>query len=264
MLLLNHHPPPPPGDCDINPTSPECLIKYIPLAITGIALLAMMVAIIVLWRKLGSMGAVASAAGGVVSKGFAEVKHTILGGGGKKKGAVLAKLHVMVARRDLEGVEVKIYTNKTSIGRDPRLCDVLLYDEDEVSSVSGVHCTIQYDRGQFLITDDNSSNGTEVNGNPLSANSPQILKDGDVIVLGDIFHRGAKFRFEIVADVSQLEQNGSQSIVDPAPGSGTYGGETILDLGEDDGNHDTMYGDQYNNFLDSPPNNETDWLKGLE
>ncbi len=260
----------PEDPCDKDPRSPECLIKYIPIVITGIALVAMMIAIIVLWRKLGSIGAVADAAGSAVNKGFAGVKHTILGGGGKKKGVVLAKLYVIVARRDLEGGEVKIYANKTSIGRDPRLCDILLYDEDEVSSVSGVHCTIQYDMGQFLITDDNSSNGTEINGTPLPANNPKVLNDGDEIILGDMFHRGAKFRFDIVA-TPEPENNTPPPEIKSSNDEDVYGGETILDWGGsddvddsgyDDDNQDTMFGDEHHDFNKS--GNETNWLEGLE
>jgi predicted component of type VI protein secretion system len=226
------------------------------------------------WRKMGSLGAVAGAAGGAISGGgkrLVEVGKTMLGGGGKKNGTVLAKLHIITARRDLEGKDFKIYTNKTTIGRDPRLCDVMLYEEDEESSVSGAHCTIQYDRGRFIITDDNSSNGTEINGVPLPANSPQVLTDGDEIVLGDLFYRGAKFRFEIVDKTPPVDYANTPFNAGNSEG---YAGETILDLhgseedvsdmAFDEANQDTMFGDEHHNFFDEPLNKETDWLDGLE
>jgi len=272
-------PPPPPSPCETDPRSMDCITdvatENAPWIIVGLLFLTIIVMGIVFWIKLGSLGAVAGVAGGAISDGkkrLVEVGKTMLGGGGKKSGTVLAKLHILTARRDLEGKEFKIYTNKTTIGRDPRLCDVMLYEEDEESSVSGAHCTIQYDRGHFIITDDNSSNGTEVNGDVLPANSPQTLNDGDEVVLGDLFYRGAKFCFEIVVTAPPLED--MHTPFDAGTDEEGYGGETILDLSGseddvpnmtfDDDNQDTMFGDEHHNFLDEPPNNETSWLDGLE
>ncbi len=265
-------PTPTPSACEIDSKSMPCVtavvIDYAPWIIVGLLFLTIIVMGVFFWIKLGSLGAVAGVAGGAISDGrkrLVEVGKTMLGGGGRSSGTVLAKLHVSVARGDLEGREVKIYTNRTTIGRDPRLCDVLLYNEDEVSSISGVHCTIQYDMGNFLITDDNSSNGTEVNGEALLANNPRRLNDGDEIVLGDIFHRGAKFRFEIMEEASQFEQEANEpSDAEPLNNEEVYGGKTILDMGDSDDNHDTFYSDGFDDFADDAPNNETDWLGDLE
>ena len=79
------------------------------------------------------------------------------------------------------------------------MTDVQLYHLDDESSVSSLHCTIFYEQGKFYITDDNSTNGTHVNGKRLDANEPFELPDGAEIVLGDIYREGAKLRFEVAA-----------------------------------------------------------------
>ncbi len=245
--------------CSHNPRSTACVMTYAPW---GIAIIMGVVVVVMgaIYRRQAA--AMLGAAGGNLRERVAEVRKTLLGGAVKGK-VVLAKLQVMVARKDLEGEEVKIYTNKTTIGRSPKLCDVLLYEEDEISSVSGVHCTIQYDRGKFLITDDNSANGTVVNGELLPPNSPRILNHGDEIVLGDLFHRGAKLRFEIVETPHKPSEGAvSSEAPSPEPASTGEGTETILELGEED--YGTLYGDAYDNPADAPPTKDVDWLNDLE
>jgi predicted component of type VI protein secretion system len=74
---------------------------------------------------------------------------------------------------------------------------VQLYNQDEPSSVSSLHCTIFYEQNKFYLTDDNSTNGTFVNGQRLAPNEPFELQSGAEIVLGDLYRQGAKLRFEI-------------------------------------------------------------------
>jgi hypothetical protein len=122
--------------------------------------------------------------------------------GGQAMGAkAIAKVDIEVARKELVGETIDLYANRTTFGRNPTMCDVQLYDQDEKSSVSGLHCTIQYDQAQrkFFLTDDNSSNGTFVNGTRLRPNMPHQLQDDTVIILGSIGRRGAKIRFHTVA-----------------------------------------------------------------
>ncbi len=125
---------------------------------------------------------------------------TFIGGGRRKNQKPLARLLILVARRELIDMEVDIQGNTTRLGRNPKLCDIQLMNEDDISTVSGLHCTIQYDtkKNTFMITDDNSANGTYVNGSLLAANEPHILQDGDEIVMGELIRRGVKVRFSIV------------------------------------------------------------------
>jgi pSer/pThr/pTyr-binding forkhead associated (FHA) protein len=109
----------------------------------------------------------------------------------------LAYLLVLTGREDLIGQNIPLYNEITTIGRDPQLTDIQLYHPHELSSISGQHCTIQVDHGLFLIIDNNSANGTFVNGAALMPDMPHQLQDGDEIVLGDKAQRGAQLRFEV-------------------------------------------------------------------
>ncbi|MEW5987102.1 MAG: FHA domain-containing protein [Chloroflexota bacterium] len=216
--------------CDVNPRSQECIIynvrTYAPWGV--VAILG-----VVLFFTRRQVGRLASAAGAAVKEGVAEVRKTILGGAGAR-GKVLAKLHVEVARKDLVGVTIEIKSNRTTLGRNPKLSDVSLYDEDDISTVSGDHCTIQFDKrlGKFFITDNNSTAGTEVNSVLLEPNQPRELNTDDVIVLGDLYRRGAKVRFEIVEAAAVAGEVPPETLLAGEnmgyPSQPTPGGETIL------------------------------------
>ena len=166
------------------------------------------------------------------------------GGRGGRGQMLLAKLHILQARKDLIGQEIPIYVHTITLGRNPKLVDIQLYDEDDNSTVSGQHCTLQYEKSRdaFLLTDHNSSAGTQVNGRPIQPNDPVALNDGDEIMLGEVFRRGAKLRFERVKSVEKPDAATSglgvqKTILDDAwlaapPGEGS---NTIIDLGNDFG-----------------------------
>lgn len=71
-------------------------------------------------------------------------------------------------------------TDKIEIGRGEQ-CQVLIQDD---TSVSLRHCEILWNEGSLCLRDLNSSNGTGVNGVPISG--PHNLKPGDVIELGRV------------------------------------------------------------------------------
>jgi hypothetical protein len=75
------------------------------------------------------------------------------------------------ARLPLEPVSV--------IGRHPQ-CTIRLDD----SFVSTEHAQLTWDKGRWWISDLGSTNGTRVNGQPVTA--PTGLRYGDVIELGDV------------------------------------------------------------------------------
>jgi hypothetical protein len=277
VVLPTQTPPPPPTPVVINQdpcaggdASPECLqnrtLSYAPWGIVVVLLIALLV-----YRR--RLLAVAGAAGGALRERAADVRHTVLGGSGRRGGSVLAVLRVEIARPDLQGKEIKIYTKRTTIGRNPKLSDVQLYDEDEVSSVSGQHCTIQFDRGRFVITDDNSANGTEVNGRKLSPNSPHMLNHGDEIVLGDLFRRGAKLRFAMakpaVAHGSAAQASATIIDDDFKPASVQRSSETEVEIGSEtvvgfsEDAEDTMFSDRPV-IPDRRDDNDDDWLNDLE
>ncbi|MCA9994780.1 MAG: FHA domain-containing protein [Anaerolineales bacterium] len=267
--------------CEENPDDPSCTtsvpkqISLIPWIVAG-TLGVLLLAVTLFYRR--RVAALAGNAGRAIRERAADVRKTILGGGSVRGKNVLAKLHVVNARRDLVGGEIKIYTTTTTLGRNPKLCDIQLYDEDDNSSVSGQHCTIVYDRGRFTLTDDNSANGTEINGQAIPPNEPTPLPDGAEIVLGDLFRRGAKLRFEMV----QAAADGATGAAYSTPGAaapfpampvdeGSWGDVTIVD-NDLNPSRETLYDmDGEDIFTDNssfgefnPPKKDNDWLSELE
>lgn len=260
--------PPTPVPPIVPPTKPEeDSTQLIPWIITG-TLGVLLLAVILFYRR--RVAALAGNAGRAIRERAADVRKTILGGGSVRGKNVLAKLHVINARRDLVGGEIKIYTSNTTLGRNPKLCDIQLYDEDDNSSVSGQHCTIIYDRGRFTLTDDNSANGTEINGHPIPPNEPTPLPDGAEIVLGDLFRRGAKLRFEVVQVAAEASPAAAVPFAAGPLDEGSWGDVTILD-NDLNPSRDTLYDvdgeDPFmgDTFGDLPsPKKSDDWLSDLE
>jgi len=122
----------------------------------------------------------------------------------------LAKLHIEIARPELEGEVVDMFNQKLTLGRDPQQCDVVLYPLQQESSVSRSHCTIQYDQGRFVITH-HSNSITSVNNRRIRSGSPVPLNNGDVIVLGQIAVKGARLRFERLGEDAGTEDEPVES-----------------------------------------------------
>jgi VWFA-related protein len=69
-----------------------------------------------------------------------------------------------------------------TIGRGRSVTNHLSLDED--TSVSRRHAVITFENGQFLLSDEGSSNGTVVDGNRILPNTPTPLVDGTRIMFG--------------------------------------------------------------------------------
>lgn len=132
-----------------------------------------------------------------------EPDHTlIVGSPAKRKG--LGTLTVLAGPKAMIGEGIGLTKPVTLIGRSPDKADVVFY-VDESSSVSRIHCTLQLDGMNFVLTDNGSSNGTKVNGVALNPNDPTMLRDGDEIVLGDLGRLGVKLRFNLPVEKSESD-----------------------------------------------------------
>ena len=116
----------------------------------------------------------------------------IVGAPGGGKGA--ATLTVMEGPSGVVGESYPLVKPITVIGRNPARCDIVFYPNQD-SSMSRIHCTIQQNGKFYQLTDNNSSNGTRVNGTVINPNEPVQLRDNDEIVLGDLAKLGVKLRF---------------------------------------------------------------------
>jgi hypothetical protein len=226
-------PQPPPDPCLENSWSWACFTHFYANNISPWTNLILAVAVIILaiitYMNRSRVGQAAVQVGDKISEGVAIVTKTLVGGGGRKNRKVLARLTVDVGRRELVGEDIDVYTQQTRLGRNPKLCDIQLVDEDDISTVSGLHCTIQYDPAQdsFFLTDDNSANGTLLNGELLEANEPYVLSGGDTIILGEIARRGAKVRFYIPESVAEAAPVSIKTEVDSG---GDSADDTIYDV----------------------------------
>lgn len=254
------------GDiCAADPNSPECQQARLPLYLLAALGVALLIAIAMMFRYSAQVKEAVKHPSEAIRKIGAEVRKTILGGRGGRGKKVIAQFEVLQARKDLVGNTVKIYTHTTTLGRNPKLCDIQLYDEDESSSVSGQHCTIQYDRGTFFIIDNNSANGTEVDGQAIGPDIPVELKDGAEVILGDVFRRGAKLKFIIVqpetppiADRTMLEDDLQLPATKPADDN-----KTMLDKDGEE-SPETFYDMPRPDFSKKRKESDKDWLNDLE
>ncbi len=100
------------------------------------------------------------------------------------------------------GRHIEIREQRVTIGRSPKQASIQLYNVDETSSVSRLHCTLEFHKTLkcFLITDEGSSSGTKVEGRSIAAHKGHSLKDGDLIELGMLDKLGAAIRFRTTYD----------------------------------------------------------------
>ena len=138
-----------------------------------------------------------------------DIRHTLIGGAPMKQKS-LGAIQVVEGPRGMIGEKLDITKPITTIGRNPKMVDIVFYAEEE-SSVSRLHCTIQLDGRTFKLTDNNSTSGTRVNGRRIQPNDPVELHDGDEIVLGDLAKLGVKLKFGVMMDKTQLQSSGTAS-----------------------------------------------------
>lgn len=96
-----------------------------------------------------------------------------------------AQVHVHTAAVFVEGRRVVIGPSGATLGRS-RQCDIVLSD----TNVSRQHAEIRPRGDSWVLTDLGSTNGSSLNGRPLSG--PEVLKAGDQISLG-----GFEVEFEL-------------------------------------------------------------------
>ena len=101
-----------------------------------------------------------------------------LGAGGK--GPATAKL--VVIRGANAGNEYKLSIPICKVGREPQSCDFALYDQ----FTSNPHFSIINERSQFFIVDENSTNGTVLNGSRLAPGQRYSLPVDSLIEAGNV------------------------------------------------------------------------------
>ena len=109
--------------------------------------------------------------------------------GGSSEDEMLAVLFNKKIRRGISKVP-------STIGKNPNAADVSFFH----NSVDNVHCTIDCQNGQFILTDNGSREGTQINGYRLESGIPYKLNTNDIILIG-------KVEFEFVVNFAALEKS---------------------------------------------------------
>ena len=91
------------------------------------------------------------------------------------------KLRGWLVTFDIEefGTDYKIFEGRNLIGKKST-CDITVLDNE----VSSEHAVILFRKDKFEISDQMSTNGTVLNGELLESHKPNVLVDGDEIVVG--------------------------------------------------------------------------------
>jgi len=117
-----------------------------------------------------------------------------------RRTALVAKAYLI----PLDGFETppmkpfEIY-GTTAIGRSRRNADLLFHVHDEDSPISRLHCTILDEDDHFAMRDEDSTNGTLVNGEKLTPLEPHVLHDGDTVEVAPLERGGLKFLFQLAS-----------------------------------------------------------------
>jgi pSer/pThr/pTyr-binding forkhead associated (FHA) protein len=80
------------------------------------------------------------------------------------------------------GVFTVLPGSEMRVGRDGAQCGILLTEP----RVSGVHASAKLESGQLLVRDDNSNNGTLVNGNRLNPGVWTPVPNGSLVRFGPV------------------------------------------------------------------------------
>jgi hypothetical protein len=83
----------------------------------------------------------------------------------------------------------------TSIGRSKKNADLVFQANQADSPISRLHCTILEEDGAYFLRDDQSANGTYLNGVRLVPMDRNPLKDGDEIRLANPERNGVRLQF---------------------------------------------------------------------
>ena len=110
---------------------------------------------------------------------------------------------LIVLSEQLRGQAFELTQAQHTIGRtDER--DICIVD----ATISGHHCSlVMVDDGTYVAQDENSTNGTRLNGTRLEAGNPQPLANGDILQVGSV-----EMLFD--CDSSRKEGTATQTVVD--------------------------------------------------
>ncbi|MGD0173892.1 MAG: FHA domain-containing protein [Anaerolineales bacterium] len=178
--------------CKAGSSSPLCKLSasnLLPYLSILIALAA--VGLVVVFRRqvAGTAGEVAGAA----TNFFQEVGETLRFK--KRSGSAKAILVDLDGNTGTGRTSFDLF-GTTSIGRSKKNADLIFQAIQSNSPISRLHCTILEEDGSFFVRDDQSANGTYLNGLRMVPMERYPLKEGDEIQLANPKKGGVRLRFK--------------------------------------------------------------------
>jgi len=181
--------------------------RYLVYIMAGIVFL-LVIALIVMWRKLGNLAVRGREA---ISNVAGAVRKTIMGGG--KRGKPLASLKIIDGPPSMINQELKVFSESVKLGRDPQKADMTFYAPDANSSISGLHARIEKVNGRWrIVALSQSGSETFIDDMAIPFNEPQPLHSGQTIRLGYLAQQPVVFTFtseasnEVAADAPRITE----------------------------------------------------------
>lgn len=121
-----------------------------------------------------------------------------------------AKAYLMVLDGDVNvGKTLEIFAT-TKVGRARQDSDLLFQQTVENSPISRLHCTILEEEDHFCIRDEDSANGTFLNGVKLKPLQAEELSDGDEIELARVERGGVRLMFRVANPEGVNNEDGTR------------------------------------------------------
>ena len=162
------------------------------LAILAFLLAAAAVVLVVVFRK--QVAGTAQQAVGAATEFIQEVGETLRFKGGRGGAASKAMLVDMDGNTGTGRSSFELF-GTTSMGRSKKHADLVFQANQADSPISRLHCTILEEDGAYFLRDDQSANGTYLNGVRLVPMDRNPLKDGDEIQLANPERNGVRLQF---------------------------------------------------------------------
>lgn len=162
------------------------------LAILAFLLAAAAVVLVVVFRK--QVAGTAQQAVGAATEFIQEVGETLRFKGGRGGAASKAMLVDMDGNSGTGRSSFELF-GTTSMGRSKKHADLVFQANQADSPISRLHCTILEEDGAYFLRDDQSANGTYLNGVRLVPMDRNPLKDGDEIQLANPERNGVRLQF---------------------------------------------------------------------
>ena len=198
-------PPPPPPSPEIACITPDPICGRIerPIRENPVAAISLLVALLalilaaVLWIGRGTQPVQRMTQN--VRRGIDRITNRY------RRSEVRAYLELLAGDGDV-GHRYEVYGD-TPIGRSRQNAELLFQQESENSPISRLHCTLTDEEDHFMIRDEDSANGTYLNGERLAPVVPHRLKDGDIIELARVERGGVRLRFVVATPEDTLPPN---------------------------------------------------------